>query len=180
MGLIRMKRLSQNNLVNSLHSFEIHFAFIIFAINGLPFIAINLQRKTLCIPWIMYIFLLASFLVCWVPFFSCNILDALSIKYDINTSPGNFAFQATTLLGYINSCVNPIIYTIFNPEFRKAFRRVLGLGHWTIIKQTFWTFIWHLLWPKWCKNYSKFHNNNDVDFKVIHETKLSSFQHRPT
>ena len=71
----------------------------------------------------------ATFLVCWVPFFTCNILDALSIKYDLNTSPGNFAFQATTLLGYINSCVNPIIYTIFNPEFRKAFRRVLGLGH---------------------------------------------------
>ena len=70
-----------------------------------------------------------SFLVCWVPFFTCNILDALSIKYNLNTSPGSFAFQATTLLGYINSCVNPIIYTIFNPEFRKAFRRVLGLGH---------------------------------------------------
>jgi hypothetical protein len=38
-------------------------------------------------------------------------------------------FQATTLLGYLNSCLNPIIYTIFNPEFRKAFKRVLGLGH---------------------------------------------------
>ena len=37
--------------------------------------------------------------------------------------------QATTLLGYLNSCLNPIIYTIFNPEFRKAFKRVLGLGH---------------------------------------------------
>ena len=76
-----------------------------------------------------HIQLSVSFLVCWVPFFTCNILDALSIKYNLNTSPGNFAFQATTLLGYINSCVNPIIYTIFNPEFRKAFRRVLGLGH---------------------------------------------------
>ena len=39
--------------------------------------------------------------------------------------------QATTLLGYLNSCLNPIIYTIFNPEFRKAFKRVLGLGHWS-------------------------------------------------
>ena len=25
--------------------------------------------------------------------------------------------QATTLLGYLNSCLNPIIYTIFNPGF---------------------------------------------------------------
>ena len=107
----------------------------------------------------------ASFLVCWLPFFTCNILDAISIKFSLNTAPGNFAFQvfplifpiippipiyfplslfsspmirlshprstsqATTLLGYLNSCLNPIIYTIFNPEFRKAFKRVLGLGH---------------------------------------------------
>ena len=72
---------------------------------------------------------LVSFLVCWVPFFTCNILDALSIKFNLNTSPGNIAFNITTLLGYINSCVNPIIYTIFNPDFRKAFKRLLGLGH---------------------------------------------------
>ena len=74
----------------------------------------------------------ATFLVCWVPFFTCNILDALSIKYNLNTSPGNFAFQATTLLGYINSCLNPLIYTIFNPEFRKAFKKILGFGHWKL------------------------------------------------
>ena len=28
-----------------------------------------------------------------------------------------FILQATTLLGYLNSCLNPIIYTIFNPGF---------------------------------------------------------------
>jgi hypothetical protein len=32
--------------------------------------------------------------------------------------PGDTAFILTTWLGYINSCVNPLIYTIFNPEFR--------------------------------------------------------------
>ena len=29
----------------------------------------------------------------------------------------HFWLQATTLLGYLNSCLNPIIYTIFNPGF---------------------------------------------------------------
>ena len=76
---------------------------------------------------ILKYFFPVSFLVCWVPFFTCNILDALSIKYNLNTSPGNFAFQATTLLGYINSCLNPLIYTIFNPEFRKAFKNILRI-----------------------------------------------------
>ena len=29
-------------------------------------------------------------------------------------------------LGYSNSCINPILYTIFNEEFRKAFQKILG------------------------------------------------------
>ena len=39
----------------------------------------------------------ASFLVCWLPFFTCNILDALSIKFELNTAPGNFLFQVSML-----------------------------------------------------------------------------------
>lgn len=29
---------------------------------------------------------------------------------------------------YMNSFVNPVIYTIFNPEFRKAFKRIMHIG----------------------------------------------------
>ena len=43
--------------------------------------------------------------------------------------PGDVAFNLTTWLGYLNSCINPLIYTIFNPEFRKAFKKILGMGH---------------------------------------------------
>lgn len=28
-------------------------------------------------------------------------------------------------LGYFNSTLNPVIYTVFNPEFRQAFKRIL-------------------------------------------------------
>ena len=31
-----------------------------------------------------------------------------------------------TWLGYFNSTLNPIIYTIFNPYFRQAFRNLLS------------------------------------------------------
>jgi hypothetical protein len=30
-----------------------------------------------------------------------------------------------TWLGYLNSTLNPVIYTVFNPFFRQAFRRIL-------------------------------------------------------
>ncbi|GIY01235.1 dopamine D2-like receptor [Caerostris darwini] len=69
---------------------------------------------------------LGMFLMCWVPFFTCNILDAICIKLESDTwRPGVTAFLLTTWLGYINSCVNPVIYTIFNMEFRKAFKKLL-------------------------------------------------------
>ena len=33
-----------------------------------------------------------------------------------------------TWLGYLNSTLNPIIYTIFNPYFRQAFRNIIFCG----------------------------------------------------
>ncbi|XP_054719152.1 dopamine D2-like receptor [Uloborus diversus] len=69
---------------------------------------------------------LGMFLVCWLPFFTCNILDAICIKIENDTyRPGVTVFLLTTWLGYINSCVNPVIYTIFNMEFRKAFKKLM-------------------------------------------------------
>ncbi|XP_022239026.1 LOW QUALITY PROTEIN: dopamine D2-like receptor [Limulus polyphemus] len=69
---------------------------------------------------------LGVFLICWVPFFTCNIIDAICIKLtSVDCRPGVTVFLLTTWLGYLNSCVNPVIYTIFNPEFRKAFKKIL-------------------------------------------------------
>ncbi|KAL0878787.1 hypothetical protein ABMA27_003817 [Loxostege sticticalis] len=71
---------------------------------------------------------LGVFLFCWAPFFTCSVLDALCTKFELSYSPGVTAFILTTWLGYINSFLNPVIYTIFNPEFRKAFRKILNCG----------------------------------------------------
>ncbi|CAG5043369.1 unnamed protein product [Parnassius apollo] len=68
---------------------------------------------------------LGVFLFCWAPFFTCSVLDALCTKFELSYSPGVTVFIFTTWLGYINSFLNPVIYTIFNPEFRKAFRKIL-------------------------------------------------------
>ncbi|CAH2041767.1 unnamed protein product, partial [Iphiclides podalirius] len=68
---------------------------------------------------------LGVFLFCWAPFFTCNVVDAICGKFGLQFSPGVTVFILNTWLGYINSFLNPVIYTIFNPEFRKAFRKIL-------------------------------------------------------
>ena len=62
-----------------------------------------------------------AFVVCWLPFFVCALLMPLR---------PDWVFDETMLsvflwLGYFNSTLNPIIYTIFSPEFRQAFKRLL-------------------------------------------------------
>lgn len=62
------------------------------------------------------------FLCCWLPFFIINPINA----YD-PTLVHPDVFSVSTWLGYVNSCLNPIIYSIFNTEFREAFKRILCL-----------------------------------------------------
>lgn len=64
--------------------------------------------------------IMGTFLLCWVPFFCVNIITAFC-----KTCIPGIAFKILTWLGYSNSAFNPIIYSIFNTEFREAFRRIL-------------------------------------------------------
>ncbi|KAH9426357.1 Serpentine type 7TM GPCR chemoreceptor Srsx [Dermatophagoides pteronyssinus] len=64
--------------------------------------------------------IMGTFLACWMPFFCMNIVAAFC-KTCIPAS----VFKLLTWLGYFNSCLNPAIYSIFNTEFRDAFRRIL-------------------------------------------------------
>lgn len=72
---------------------------------------------------------LCMFLLCWAPFFVCNVTSAVCMKLKSDCEPGLLAFILTTWLGYINSLINPIIYTIFNSDFRRAFRKMLQPKH---------------------------------------------------
>lgn len=65
------------------------------------------------------------FLVCWTPFFTCNIIGGICIKLNDENCVPMIVYLFTSWLGYVNSCVNPIIYTIFNMEFRRAFKKIL-------------------------------------------------------
>ncbi|KAL7075730.1 hypothetical protein ACQ4LE_005011 [Meloidogyne hapla] len=65
--------------------------------------------------------IMGTFLICWLPFFIVNVLRPFW--------PQIFPpllFQAVSWLGYANSSVNPVIYGIFNRDFRRAFSRIMN------------------------------------------------------
>lgn len=62
-----------------------------------------------------------AFVICWLPFFVVALLlPVVGSDYFDGHMMSFFLW-----LGYFNSTLNPIIYTIFSPEFRFAFRRIL-------------------------------------------------------
>lgn len=62
------------------------------------------------------------FVLCWFPFFFTYSLRA--ICRDSCYIPGAL-FNLFFWIGYCNSSVNPIIYTIFNRDFRKSFKKIV-------------------------------------------------------
>ncbi|NXE93778.1 ADRA2 protein, partial [Menura novaehollandiae] len=67
---------------------------------------------------------MGAFVLCWFPFFFTYSLGALCGEGCHVSKPlFNFFFW----IGYCNSSVNPLIYTLFNRDFRAAFRRLLAI-----------------------------------------------------
>lgn len=65
--------------------------------------------------------IMGVFILSWVPFFLLYIIT----PFCPTCCPSDQLFDFLTWLGYSNSMVNPFIYTIFNLDFRRAFRRRL-------------------------------------------------------
>ncbi|XP_051006395.1 D(3) dopamine receptor isoform X3 [Acomys russatus] len=69
----------------------------------------------------MVAIVLGAFIVCWLPFFLTHVLNTHCQACHVSPE----LYRATTWLGYVNSALNPVIYTTFNVEFRKAFFKIL-------------------------------------------------------
>ncbi|XP_023311367.1 5-hydroxytryptamine receptor-like [Anoplophora glabripennis] len=67
-----------------------------------------------------------AFVMCWLPFFILALLMPLCGDACIIS---DYIMSFALWLGYFNSTLNPVIYTIFSPEFRQAFKRILCGGH---------------------------------------------------
>jgi octopamine/tyramine receptor len=67
--------------------------------------------------------IMGVFILCWLPFFLMYVI----VPFCDSCSPSDKLSNFVTWLGYINSALNPIIYTIFNLDFRRAFKKLLRL-----------------------------------------------------
>ncbi|KAG7460168.1 hypothetical protein MATL_G00218580 [Megalops atlanticus] len=67
----------------------------------------------------------AVFVLCWLPFYVFNVT---SVTGSINTTPAlKSTFDFVVVLGYANSCANPILYAFLSENFKKSFQNVLCL-----------------------------------------------------
>ncbi|KAK2856617.1 hypothetical protein Q5P01_005352 [Channa striata] len=64
--------------------------------------------------------ILGAFIICWLPFFLKELLVGLQVL-----QPSPLISDLLTWLGYINSLINPLLYTSFNDDFKLAFKKLL-------------------------------------------------------
>ncbi len=75
------------------------------------------EKKTLTVLLVV----LGCFILCWLPFFIFLTSQGLCTKCAMTPK----AFHAVRWLGWCNSILNPVLYSIFNRDFREAFKRIL-------------------------------------------------------
>ncbi|XP_022059305.1 5-hydroxytryptamine receptor 1F [Acanthochromis polyacanthus] len=69
--------------------------------------------------------IIGAFVICWLPFFVKEVIVNTCNSCSTSVEMADFL----TWLGYLNSLINPLIYTIFNEDFKKAFQRLVRCTH---------------------------------------------------
>ncbi|XP_028441778.1 dopamine receptor D4a [Perca flavescens] len=77
----------------------------------------NRERKAMKVLPVV----VGAFLFCWTPFFVLHTMRARCQGCHVPPA----LMSVVTWLGYVNSALNPIIYTVFNTEFRNFFKKFL-------------------------------------------------------
>ncbi|KAK2587126.1 hypothetical protein KPH14_002888 [Odynerus spinipes] len=67
--------------------------------------------------------IMGVFVACWLPFFLMYVI----VPFCPICHPSIRLVNVITWLGYLNSALNPVIYTILNLDYRRAFRRLLRI-----------------------------------------------------
>jgi hypothetical protein len=74
------------------------------------------KRATITIAIIV-----TGFIICWLPFSLIYLIDRICLC----GIRDKIIFAVIFWMGYCNSAINPILYSIFNEDFRKAFKQLL-------------------------------------------------------
>uniref|UniRef100_A0A915EGZ4 G-protein coupled receptors family 1 profile domain-containing protein n=1 Tax=Ditylenchus dipsaci TaxID=166011 RepID=A0A915EGZ4_9BILA len=70
--------------------------------------------------WRTLAIITGTFVACWTPFFLVSLYRPIC---GCRIPP--LVESVTSWLGYLNSALNPVIYTIFSMDFRMAFQRII-------------------------------------------------------
>ena len=64
---------------------------------------------------------MGAFILCWMPYFT--LFMVVAYYGEVN----NALFTTAIWFGYFNSALNPILYPLCNANFKRAFKRMLGM-----------------------------------------------------
>jgi hypothetical protein len=84
---------------------------------------------------------ITAYFICWVPYWFLQIfitidplIHSLGLNYSILPSHTNMSFlkeltHLTTIIGYANNCLNPVLYVFLSDSFREEYLSVLNCFH---------------------------------------------------
>ena len=65
------------------------------------------------------------FLICWTPFFVMYVYEAFLPPEKAGRKRPEKIYASIVWLGYVNSMMNPLVYSCMNANFRTAFAKIL-------------------------------------------------------
>jgi len=72
----------------------------------------------------MIMLIALSFWLCWTPFYAVTTITQLQTHSFLHESQFLFTMLTTHWAGFLNSCLNPLIYAALSNNFRRGFKQV--------------------------------------------------------
>lgn len=71
----------------------------------------------------LVLYVVMGFVVCWTPFYVVRVVSAFYPAFSHWIGGSIIVSDLTMCLSYINSCINPVLYSCLSGNFRKSFKK---------------------------------------------------------